>query len=427
MKKRAIAFIAVVTFLSLVGIIFTQLYWVEKSLTLKEEQFDNSVRIAAKSVLNQLLSIKNDSSFQKRLYDISCRKPKLDVSDVIVPATLDSLLKLELGFLYVDDHYYFGIYNLNNNKFSFGQYEGKEMKLLRSPFQFSISSIYKPGNYFLSIYYPAKSSIMLRQMEIWLILSIFFIIFFIISFSYVIYIILRQKKVSQMKTDFINNLTHEFKTPIATSSLAAEMLLRPEMINNKSRIEKYAKVILDENLRLQNQVEQVLQIATLEEGKQRYKFKNTNIHQLINAVLESFELRIKENNIKINTELNAQQSDIIVDKMHVMNIFYNLLDNAIKYAPENPEIIIKTWNVKNGIHISFSDNGIGISPEHQKNIFKSLFRVPTGNIHEVRGFGLGLYYVKTIVEQHHGNIELESELGKGSIFDVFLPFKGNEV
>lgn len=427
MKKRAIVFIAIVTFISLVGIIYTQLYWVEKSLTLKEEQFDNSVRIATKSVLNQLLSIKNDSTFQKRLYEISCRKPKLDVSDVVVPATLDSLLKIELGTMYVDDPYHYAIYNKSNDRFAFGHYKGKENKLLASPFQFSISSIYRPGNYFLSIYYPAKSSIMLRQLEIWLILSIFFIVFVIISFSYVIYIILRQKRVSQMKTDFINNLTHEFKTPIATSSLAAEMLLRPEMLNNKSRIEKYANVILDENLRLQNQVEQVLQIATLEEGKQRYKFKDTDIHQLIKSVLESFELRIKENKVKLTTELEAQKSNVIVDKMHVMNIFYNLLDNAIKYVPENPEISIKTWNVKSGIHISFGDNGIGISPEHQKNIFKNLFRVPTGNIHEVRGFGLGLYYTKTVVDQHHGFIELESELGKGSVFDVFLPFNGNEM
>ncbi len=427
MKKKTIVLIAIITFLSLLGIILTQLYWVEKSLSLKEEQFDNSVRIASKTVLNQLLSIKNDSSFQKHLYDISCRKPKLDVSDIIVPTTLDSLLMTELGYMYVDDKYYYAIYNKINNKFSFGHFEDKEDRLLSSPFQFSVSSLYKPGDYYLSIYYPAKTSIMLRQVEFWLIISIFFIVFVIISFSYVIYIILRQKRISQMKTDFINNLTHEFKTPIATSSLAAEMLLRPEMANNKSRIAKYAKVILDENLRLQNQVEQVLQIATLEEGKQQYKFKSTDIHQLLDTVIESFELRIKENKIKLSTELNAHESIVVVDKMHVLNIFYNLLDNAIKYTPENPMIIIKTWNVKGGIHISFQDNGIGISHEHQKNIFKNLFRVPTGNIHEVRGFGLGLYYTKTVVDQHHGHIELESDIGKGSIFDVFLPFNANMV
>lgn len=427
MKKKAIVSIAILTFISLVGIIFTQLFWVKKSLNLKEEQFDNSVRIASKTVLNQLLSIKNDSSFQKRLYEISCRKPKLDVTDVVVPATLDTLLSTELGCMYVDDLYYYGIYNNNNDKFYVGHHEGKEDKLLNSPFQFSISSIYKPGDYILSIYYPAKSSIILRQMEIWLILSILFIVFVIISFSYVIYIILRQKRISQMKTDFINNLTHEFKTPIATSSLAAEMLLRPEMANNKVRIEKYAKVILDENIRLQNQVEQVLQVATLEEGKQRYKFKNTNIHQLLVTVIESFELRIKENSVNISNEFAAKKSNVIVDKMHILNVFYNLMDNAIKYSPENPEISIKTRNVKGGIHISFEDNGIGISPEHQKDIFKNLFRVPTGNIHEVRGFGLGLYYAKTVVDQHHGRIELESELGEGSIFDVFLPFKGKQM
>lgn len=427
MRKSKIIVIAVLTFISLVGIVFTQLYWVKKSLSLKEEQFDNSIRIAVKSVLNQLLAHKNDSVFQKQLYELSCRKPKLDVSDVILPAMLDSLLSEELGCMYVADKYFYGIYNLNNRKFYFGHYESKEFKLLESPYQFSLSSIYRPGDYFLSIYYPAKTSIILRQMEVWLLLSIFFIVIVIISFSYVIYIILRQKKISEMKTDFVNNLTHEFKTPIATSSLAAEMLLRPEMSNKKELIAKYANVILDENIRLQNQVEQVLQVATLENGKHRFKLRVVNVHQLLDTVIETFELRLKENKVSFTKLYDAGESNMVADKAFLINVFYNLMDNAIKYTPNNPIITIKTWNVKNGIYIRIEDNGIGISPEHQKNIFKNLFRVPTGNIHEVRGFGLGLYYAKTIVDQHHGRIELESELGKGSVFDVYLPFNKKEL
>lgn len=422
MRKRTVIFIAVFTFIALLGIIFTQLYWVKKSLSLKEEQFDNSIRIAAKSVVNQLLANKNDTVFQKELYDLSCRKPKLDVSDVIKPAMLDSLLLEELGCMYVADKYYYGVYNKNNNKFYSGHYKNKESKLLDSPYTFSLSSIYKPGDYYLSIYYPAKTSIILRQMEVWLSLSIFFIIIVIISFSYVIYIILRQKKISQMKTDFVNNLTHEFKTPIATSSLAAEMLLRPEMSSQKNLIKKYANVILDENLRLQNQVEQVLQVATLENGKHHFRLKSIDAHLLINNVIDSFELRLKENKVKLTKNLEAKRSVIVADNEYLINVFYNLVDNAIKYTPENPNIHIKTWNDKKGIYIRIEDNGIGISPEHQKNIFKNLFRVPTGNIHEVRGFGLGLYYAKTIVDQHNGRIELESDIGKGSIFDVYLPF-----
>lgn len=427
MKKKTIILIAVITLIALAGIVFTQLIWVKKSLSLKEEQFDNSIRIAVKSVLNQLLIVKNDSVFQRELYELSCRKPKLDVTDVIRTAMLDSLLKEELGCMYVDDKYYYGIFNQNNEKFYSGNFQGREDKLLVSPYRFSVSSIYKPGNYFLTVYYPAKTSIILRQMEFWLMLSVFFLIVVIISFSYVIYIILRQKKISEMKTDFINNLTHEFKTPIATSSLAAEMLLRPEMASNEKRIKKYAQVILDENHRLQSQVEQMLQVAILEKGEKRFKFRSINIHHLLNSIVASFELRFKEKKVRLITSFTADEQTIFADKAYLLNVFYNLLDNAVKYTPDNPVIEVKTWNAKKGIYIRIVDNGIGISPDHQKNIFKNLFRVPTGNIHEVRGFGLGLHYAKSIVEQHNGMIELESELGKGSIFDVYLPFNTPDV
>lgn len=413
----------IVTSISVIGIVFTQLFWVRKSVDLKVEQIDNSIRIALKSVLNQLLIQKNDTTFQRYLLDLSCRKDKLDVTDVIRPEVLDSLMALELGYINPIDRFYFGIYNKLNEKFYTGQYEGKELQLLKSQYQFSVSSIYNLGDYYLSVYYPSKTSIVLRQMELWLLLSIFFLVVVIISFAYVISTILRQKKISEMRTDFINNLTHEFKTPIATSSLAAEMLLRPEMLNNLSRIKKYAHVILDENQRLQNQVEQVLQIATLENSKPRYKLKNTNVHKLILSVIESFELRLKEVNGSISLELDAKEPDIIADRAHILNVFYNLVDNAIKYTPENLILKLKTWNVKNGIYLRIEDNGIGIKREHQSQIFKNLFRVPTGNIHEVRGFGLGLYYAKTVISHHHGRIELESSPGKGSAFDVFLPFK----
>ena len=422
MKRKAITLIIIFTSVSLLGIVFTQLYWVSKSMDLKEQQFDSSVKIALKSVINQLMDNKNDTVFQEQLYELSCRKPKLVVTDFIVPTMLDSLIDKEFSYIPYNDKYYFAVYNKNNSKFATGQYNTKEEELIKSPFQFSVSSLYRPGDYYLSIYFPAKQSILLRQMEIWLLLSVFFLIILIISFVYVLFSILRQKKLSELKNDFINNMTHEFKTPLATSTLAAEMILKSEMIKNPDRIRKYAKVILDENVRLQGQVEQVLQMATLENGKQRFKSKKINIHNLINAVMDSFELRIKKNDVKVAIELGAKEPHINADRAHILNVFYNLVDNAIKYTPEKPSIKIKTWNSNGGIHIQVEDNGIGIDLEHQKNIFKNLYRVPTGNIHEVRGFGLGLYYAKTVVDFHQGRIQLESELKKGSRFDVYLPY-----
>ncbi len=427
MKKKAIVFVIVLTSISLVGIVFTQLFWVKKSMDLKSEQFDNRVLVAMKSVLNQLLDNKNDTTFQQHLLNLSCRKPKMDVTDIIQPAMLDSLLLEELKCMKLNGNYNYGLYNKLNGRFVAGKYEDETKNLLDSPYQFSVASLYKPGDYFLSISFSGKTGIVLRQMEVWLLLSVFFLVVLIISFIWVAFTILRQKKLSEMRTDFINNLTHELKTPIATSSLAAEMLLRPEIYREEEKVKKYAGVILDENLRLQTHVEQVLQVAIFEKGQQRFNFRRTNIHQLLQSVLESFDLIIEERQIKITTNLEAERQIVVADKAHMLNVFYNLVDNAIKYSPKSPEIQIKTWNTKKGIVISVKDNGIGISPEHQTNVFKNLFRVPMGNIHDVRGFGLGLYYVKTVINHHNGQIELVSEVGKGSSFDIVLPYNDEKM
>jgi len=427
MKRKAIVFVIVLTSISLVGIVFTQLYWVKKSLDLKSEQFDNSVRIAMKSVLNQLLDNKNDTIFQQHLLKLSCRKPRLEVTDIIEPQLLDSLIQQEIKSMTLSDQFNYGLYNKQSGRFVAGDFQDVSKKLLASPYQFSVASLYKPGDYYLSIYFSGRTGFVLHQMEIWLLFSILFLIVLIISVIWVSYTVFRQKRLSEMRTDFINNLTHELKTPIATSSLAAEMLLRPEVSKEPVRIKKYAGVILDENLRLQNHVDQVLQVSIFETGQQRFRFRRTNIHHLLESVLESFDLRIGENKTKVTIDLEAERHIVVADKAHILNVFYNLLDNAMKYSPKDPTINIKTWNTKKGIVVQVKDNGIGISPEHQTNIFKNLFRVPMGNIHDVRGFGMGLYYVKTVIDHHYGKIELKSEMGNGSSFDIVLPFNDDRV
>lgn len=423
MKKKAIMIIIILASASLVGIVLTQLYWVGKAFELKQEQFDNSVRISMKGVLNRLIEHKNDSVFKEDLLSLKCRKLKIDVTDIIIPELLDSLIEEEMDLVLVGNNYYYALYNKPNNKFIAGRFEGAENELLESKFQFSVVSIFKPGDYFLSIYLPGKKYMVVEQMNFWVVLSVIFLIALVINFLHVIYTLFRQKKLSDVKNDFINNLTHEFKTPIATSSLAAEMLLRPEIENEPRKIKKYANVILDENHRLQDQVEQMLQIAALETGSLRYRSLKVDIHQLVKNVLHSFEIRLNENHIVLQIELQAKEHFIIGDREHLQNVISNLIDNAIKYSPVKPEIKINSWNVHGGIMIRVEDNGIGIRKEYQKFIFKKLYRVPTGNIHEARGFGLGLYYVKAVVDHHKGRISLNSQPGAGSSFNVFLPFK----
>jgi two-component system phosphate regulon sensor histidine kinase PhoR len=225
-----------------------------------------------------------------------------------------------------------------------------------------------------------------------------------------------------MKNDFVNNMTHEFKTPISTISLSSEMLLRDEILADKEKARKYSKVIFDENQRLKNQVEQVLQIAVIEKGEMKIRKKDIDVHKVIADIVQKMEITISERGGAIKTYLNANSAKIFADKMHFTNVINNLLDNANKYTPDSPVIIVRTHNAKNGIVISIEDNGIGIKTNDQKDIFKQFHRVHTGNIHDVKGFGLGLFYVKLTTEAHGGSVKLTSEWGKGSIFEVFFPF-----
>jgi len=421
LKKKTIKLIIAITSISLAGILLTQIYWVNTAYNLKEEQFDNSVRIAVKSVINQFLDNKTDTTLVKKLHPISCSGCQFIITDFINPKVLDSLLFSELKCMDIKSNYYYGIYSNYNKKFIAGKYKNHEEQLLDSQFKFSLSSVYRPGDYYLSILFTNKTHILIHRMELWVFLSLLFLIVLIISFIFVILTILRQKKVSEIKTNFINNMTHEFKTPIATTSLAAEMIQNDDVAHNPERVKKYASIISAENNRLQNQVEQILQVAILESSNQQFYIKKININKLLHKAVNSFELQISSRNINFNMQNNAQNPFVMGDKVHVINLFYNLIDNAIKYTPYNPKIDISTWNEKNGIVISVKDNGIGIDKIYQKDIFNNLFRVPTGDIHDVRGFGLGLYYVKTIVDQLGGSINLISDIEKGSEFLIYFP------
>lgn len=423
MKKKLTFLIILLTSLSLIGVVFTQLYWVRKAIDLKEEQFDESVRIGLKSISNQLLELYNDSTLRKiKREGPQCVIEKTDIRDIINSSVLDSLIQEEMGCFKIVEDYEYAVVNLTTNRFIMGVYADFKDKLTQSKHQISLKSLYKPGDYILSIYFPYQKSYILNQMIFWLLLSGFFILVVILTFTFTIYSFIRQKRLSEMKTDFVNNMTHEFKTPISTISLSSEMLLNPNVIRSSERTKKYAKVIYDENTRLQNQVERILQIAILDKGEMKIKKKEIDLHKLILNVVDSFNIIIEKRGGSVTTQLEAGHFTLQADKMHMTNIISNLLDNANKYTPEKPALTVTTKNIKNGILLSVKDNGIGINRENQKQIFKKLYRVPTGNIHDVKGFGLGLYYVKTIVEAHGGYIDLQSEPGKGSRFQIYLPF-----
>lgn len=283
----------------------------------------------------------------------------------------------------------------------------------------------KMPNY-LYLFFPKRDGYMLKQTGILVIPTIVLTIMLIGIFIFTILIILRQKKLSITKNDFINNMTHELKTPISTISLASQMLRDNTVTHSPKTIEHISGIIYQESKRLTTQVEKVLQMAVFNEGKLKLKMKDVNLNILINSVVLNFELRVKAKDGELITDLKVDPAIIKGDEVHITNVLFNLLDNAMKYSKETPKIIISTQLEDGFLIIGVKDNGIGIQKEYVGQIFERFYRVPTGNVHDVKGFGLGLSYVKKIIDVHRGKIKVESDLNKGTKFMIYFPINVQE-
>lgn len=277
-------------------------------------------------------------------------------------------------------------------------------------------------NAFITVYFPDKDSFIYKTINWLLVVSLIFSIIVLVTFAASIYFILKQKKISEMKSDFINNMTHEFKTPIATISVAADSITNQKIIENPERIRFYTDMIKKENARMNQQVEDILTIARLEKKDFEFNWKAINLHEVIEDAIESIVLQVEKKGGSIVSELNAGNPVATSDSTHFANLIYNLLDNANKYSLNAPEIKISTSNTSKGVLIVVEDKGIGMTKAVQSHIFERFYRQTTGNVHNVKGFGLGLSYVKAVIEANKGSISVHSEPGKGSRFEVHVPF-----
>ncbi len=278
-----------------------------------------------------------------------------------------------------------------------------------------------PKPNWLYVYFPKRQGYLLKETGMLIIPTIILTAMLIGIFIFTIMIILKQKKLSSIKNDFINNMTHELKTPISTISLASQMLRDNSISNTTRTIEHVSNVIYQESKRLSFQVEKVLQMAVFNEGRLKLKFKEIDLNEIIRSVVLNFELRVKNKNGTLEADLKAENAEIKGDEVHITNVLFNLLDNAVKYSKDEPLIVVGTENRKGFLVVSVKDNGIGISKEHVDQIFERFYRVPTGNVHDVKGFGLGLSYVKKIIDSHEGKIKVESTLNKGTKFIIYFP------
>ena len=270
----------------------------------------------------------------------------------------------------------------------------------------------------ISFSYPnfiAKNASMLK-------VTVLLLLILIVAFAYTVITINKQKKLSELKDDFVNNLTHEFKTPIFSIALASGLLRKSDEVKKSERLTKYAELIDNEGKRLKSQVDKILQMALIDSGNFKLEKKELNLHELVEKVSRAFDLIISERNGKLILDLNARNHLIIADETHLNNIVYNLLDNAVKYTEGEPEIKVVTRDSDKGIELVIKDNGIGMGEEVQKFIFDKFYRVESGNLHTVKGFGLGLSYVKSVIDAHKGRIGLVSKRNQGSEFSIFLPW-----
>lgn len=419
MNNARIRLVVILATLSIVGVAITQFYWVRKAFDLKEAEFDRTVNTALLNVAHTIFDINNTPPpANNPVEQISTNYFVVNVNSDIDANLLQFLLHNEFEKRNIQADFEYGIYDCKNEKMVYGDYVSlgqgvdqqtkKEFPLLSSQ------------GYYFGVQFPNQSAQILNQMGIWTFSSIVLIVV-VIFFGFTLFVILKQKRLSEIQRDFINNMTHEFKTPLATISVSTEVLKDPSIINNPERLSNYTAIIEKESTRLRHQVDRVLQLASSTKDDITLNKEKIDVNKLIEEVAQDFELIVNSKNGKFIKEFSATTTFVNGDLLHLQNALYNLFDNAIKYSKENPTITIKTENTKNRISISISDNGIGIAKENQNKIFENFYRVSTGNVHDVKGFGIGLSYVKTIVVSHNGVITVKSELGKGSIFTLSFP------
>lgn len=401
--------------LSIVGIIAVQSYWLTQSWNIRDNDFDRSVKIALTNVAQSIAQV-NKSMLPK--YNIIQRKSSnvyvVNVNSKIRDfRKLEDYIKNELKNLFVNTDFEYAVYDCASLEMIYGNYV--KMTDLSKKKKKSNLPKFSHLDYYFVVKFPERESYVVSN------LSTSILLFGIASlsvlfFTYSILVILRQKKLSDLQKDFINNMTHEFKTPISSIKIAADVFTKDQHIINDSRLSKYANIIIEQNNRLNEQVEKVLNIARLENDTLKLNMELVDINETLKTIVEANQLKL--NNGTVTFEEEVMGVVLKTDRLHFTNVVYNMIDNAVKYCAEVPKIIVRFYEKDSEIHLAISDNAIGIAKENTKNLFDKFYRVNTGNLHNVKGFGLGLFYVKSICDANNWTIEVDSTPNVGSTFDI---------
>ncbi|UEQ75704.1 sensor histidine kinase [Chryseobacterium arthrosphaerae] len=401
-------------FVAIIGILIAQLLWTRQAYNLEDKKFNQTVNIALLEVVEKLSGGKT-SFTESPIQNISNDYYVVNINNEFHPTVLEYYLKTEFNRFQINTNYVYALYNCHSDRMIYGKYVSTHQKSTNKTVNFPK---HKNLVYYFSIRFPDKATYLISSLRFWYILT-FALIIILLVYVYSIYTIIQQKKFSELQRDFINNMTHEFKTPLSSILLASEALTKQDTIKENPKLKTYTSIITDQSYKLNNHIEKILNIAKTDASGLSLKLQRIVLLPFITEIADS----IQQKNENLNIRIELDDTDVIIaDEFHFTNIIYNILDNSIKYCDTAPDILISSFKDSKGLHLKFKDNGIGIPSKNMPHIFDKFYRINTQKSDEVNGFGLGLFYVKKVVQQHNWKISVENNTDKGITITLFLPF-----
>lgn len=455
MNRNTIRIIVILATFSVFGILVIQFFFLKNTVDLNERRFHDAATAALKNVAQSMVEYNTKSMGYKSNYDpynsvdqISNNYYVVNVNDVINPSLLEHLLLVEFKRFNIELDFEYAIYDCETNQMVYGisysaerdsivHYNQKlvpdttgtmsDEEIFENHYALKVNRMPKHSlptcdkyTYYFGIYFPNRSQYYSSHVQAWYMVN-GFLLLVILFFGYTLYIIFKQRRLSEIQKNFINNLTHEFKTPIAAIRLSAKVLEDPKIVEHPQRLNQYARIVGEQTQRLTLQVEKVLQMASVEKSIMSLELKDIEINEFVKKTIREFMSSQENDDDFIRFSPSTGQFVIKADLLHFSNVIFNILDNAVKYCDSSPQIEVRITQTKKQIQLDIADNGIGIPAEYRKKIFSRFFRVPTGDVHNVKGFGLGLDYVRKIVHLHKWHIRLGDNSTKGTIFTLIIP------
>ena len=415
MKIKRLNIIITLGFIAIIGILIAQLMWTRQAYNLEDKKFNQKVNIALMEVAEKLSGGKT-SYTENPVQNIANDYYVVNINNEFHPVVLEYYLKTEFTRFQINTDYVYALYNCHSDKMVYGKYmtshqESPSNKVINFP-------KHKNLIYYFSIRFPDKTTYLISSLRFWYLLT-FALIIILLVYVYSIYTIIQQKKFSELQRDFINNMTHEFKTPLSSILLASEALNKQEMVQENSKLQTYTSIIINQSHKLNSHIEKILNIAKNDAAGLSLKPQKILLLPFIQEIADNIQQKNKDLSIEIDIE---NSTSVMADEFHFTNIIYNLLDNSIKYCETQPMIKISAHKDSKGLYLKFKDNGMGIPAKNIPHIFEKFYRVHTKRSEEVNGFGLGLFYVKKVVQQHHWKISVENNEDKGITTTLFFPF-----